>query len=205
MTGDFLFLGERLCLDFVNTELVRSGTRVDLLSGFSDLAGWCAAAGVLAAGQSREMTARWGATPGAARTFDHARRFRRTLRALAERLASGRSVPPAVLDAINDVLRGRVGDLAVVRTQAGYETLFLARWAGPEQLLVPVAESAAALLCQSDVSLVKKCENPACILFFYDTTRNHGRRWCSMTACGNRAKVAAHYRRTKRASTRTRP
>lgn len=209
MTGDFQFLGERLCLDFVNTELVLppTGARVDLLGDFADLAGWCAAAGVLAAGQSREMTARWGATPGASRAFDHARRFRRTLRGLAERLAAGRSVPTAALDAINDVLRVRVGDLAVVRTKSGHETLFLARWSGPEQLLVPVAESAAALLCQADVSLVKKCENPACILFFYDTTRNHGRRWCSMTACGNRAKVAAHYRRTKRRapSTRTRP
>jgi predicted RNA-binding Zn ribbon-like protein len=102
------------------------------------------------------------------------------------------------LGAINDVLRARVGDLAVVRTKTGYDTVFLARWDGPEQLLVPVAESAATLLSRGDLSLVRRCENPACILFFYDTTRNHGRRWCSMTACGNRAKVAAHYRRTKR-------
>lgn len=30
----------------------------------------------------------------------------------------------------------------------------------------------------------------ACILFFYDTTKNYSRRWCSMSACGNRMKVA---------------
>jgi predicted RNA-binding Zn ribbon-like protein len=33
------------------------------------------------------------------------------------------------------------------------------------------------------------------VLFFYDTTKNHARRWCSMAFCGNRHKVAAHYRR----------
>ena len=118
---------------------------------------------------------------------------------MAARLASGRpSVPRSALDAINDVLRARVGDLAVVRTKDGYDTRFLARWSGPEQVLVPIAESAAGLLSNGDLSLVRKCENPACILYFYDTTKNHGRRWCSMSACGNRAKVAAHYRRTRR-------
>jgi predicted RNA-binding Zn ribbon-like protein len=35
------------------------------------------------------------------------------------------------------------------------------------------------------------------VLFFYDTTKNHARHWCSMTICGNRSKVAAHYRRLR--------
>jgi predicted RNA-binding Zn ribbon-like protein len=63
------------------------------------------------------------------------------------------------------------------------------------QLIVPIAEAAADLLCHGDLSLVKKCGNPRCILFFYDTTKNHARRWCSMAGCGNRMKAAAHYRR----------
>jgi predicted RNA-binding Zn ribbon-like protein len=46
---------------------------------------------------------------------------------------------------------------------------------------------------------VKKCRNSACILFFYDMTKNHARQWCSMRLCGNRMKVAAHYRRQRRA------
>jgi len=45
---------------------------------------------------------------------------------------------------------------------------------------------------------VKACQNPQCVLLFYDTTKNHARRWCSMAACGNRAKVAAHYQRARR-------
>ncbi len=199
MSDEFQFVGERLCLDFVNTELVLGGTPVDRLRGFEDLPRWCAAAGLLSAARAKEMAARWGGTPGAARVLEQARRFRTALRTMAERITGGHGVPAPALDAVNGVLRARVGDLAVVRTKGGgFETVFLARWDGPEQLLVPVAESAAALLSQGDLALVRKCENPACVLFFYDTSRNHARRWCSMTACGNRAKVAAHYRRTRR-------
>lgn len=198
MTGDFPFVGERLCLDFVNTEMVRDGSRVDLLDSFDDLVSWSAAARIAGAGQVREIASPWSGTPEAARTFERALRFRKTLRAMAARLASGApSVPRSALEAINEVLRARVGELAVVRTKEGYDTRFLARWSGPEQLLVPVAESAAGLLSHGNLALVRKCENPACILYFYDTTKNHGRRWCSMSACGNRAKVAAHYRRTR--------
>ncbi len=60
------------------------------------------------------------------------------------------------------------------------------------------AESAADLLCTGDLSLVKKCQHDACILYFYDTTKNHARQWCSMELCGNRMKAAMHYRRKKR-------
>ena len=60
-----------------------------------------------------------------------------------------------------------------------------------------LAEAAAALLTEKDVSLIRRCENPACVLHFYDTSKNHRRRWCSMEICGNRMKAAAHYRRRK--------
>jgi predicted RNA-binding Zn ribbon-like protein len=65
------------------------------------------------------------------------------------------------------------------------------------QVLVPIAESAAWLLEHGDPSLVRRCEGPACVLLFYDTTRNRSRRWCSMEGCGSRAKAAAYYRRTR--------
>ncbi|HNJ42487.1 MAG TPA: CGNR zinc finger domain-containing protein [Acidobacteriota bacterium] len=35
------------------------------------------------------------------------------------------------------------------------------------------------------------------MIYFYDTTKNHTWRWCSMSLCGNRAKAAAHYRRKR--------
>jgi predicted RNA-binding Zn ribbon-like protein len=37
----------------------------------------------------------------------------------------------------------------------------------------------------------------ACVLHFFDTSRNGTRRWRSMAACGNRAEASRHYGRTK--------
>ena len=44
---------------------------------------------------------------------------------------------------------------------------------------------------------IKHCENPTCVLWFFDTTRNGTRRWCSMAVCGNRMKARRHYGRVK--------
>ena len=63
-----------------------------------------------------------------------------------------------------------------------------------------LAEEIVRLLVEKDLSLVRKCEGPSCVLYFYDTSKNHRRRWCSMELCGNRLKVAAHHRRQKRGS-----
>ncbi len=48
---------------------------------------------------------------------------------------------------------------------------------------------------------IRQCQHPACVLWFFDATRNGTRRWCSMAACGNRAKAQRHYdRRTRPAA-----
>lgn len=195
----FPFIGERLCLDFVNTEILAEGRRADLLGGFHDLVGWCVAARLLSRTKARDLEPRWRETPQARRAFRDALELRAGLREMAERLAAGRTnVPQPLLDRLNTVLRHRAGDLSVVRSPAGYELRYRAHRSVPSQMLVPIAESAVDLLTAGDLSLVKKCQNPRCILFFYDTTKNHARRWCSMEVCGNRAKATAHYRRNRR-------
>jgi CGNR zinc finger len=68
----------------------------------------------------------------------------------------------------------------------------------PAEILAPVAEAAAELLATADFTLVKRCEDETCVLWFSDQTRSHHRRWCSPALCGNRHKVAA-YRKRRRA------
>jgi predicted RNA-binding Zn ribbon-like protein len=199
MQAAFQVVGERLCLDFVNTEIVADGNRVDLLGGFDRLVAWCAATQAISSRQAEAIGARWNGTRDAQQVFARAMHFRAALRGMVERIASGqRTVPQGTLDAINEVLRQREGELSVTRTKQGYETRYRVRMSEPGDLLVPVAESAAELLSAGDLSLVRKCQNPDCILYFYDATKSHTRRWCSMSGCGNRAKAAAHYRRAKR-------
>jgi hypothetical protein len=38
---------------------------------------------------------------------------------------------------------------------------------------------------------LKECADDSCDAVFYDRSKNHSGRWCSMSTCGNRAKVRA--------------
>jgi len=51
------------------------------------------------------------------------------------------------------------------------------------------------------VAYVRACASKTCQWFFLDTSKNHRRRWCDMTKCGNRAKFQRFYSRKKEAST----
>ncbi len=42
---------------------------------------------------------------------------------------------------------------------------------------------------------LRPCANEACTLFLLDRSRSGAGRWCSMAACGNRAKARRHYDR----------
>jgi predicted RNA-binding Zn ribbon-like protein len=69
--------------------------------------------------------------------------------------------------------------------------------ASAQALLAPVLWSAADLLVGSQLPRVRQCGNPACGWLFFDNSKSGNRRWCSMSACGNRAKAHRHYQRQK--------
>jgi len=64
-------------------------------------------------------------------------------------------------------------------------------------ILAPVRWSAADILVGSDSVRVRQCANDRCLWLFFDDSKNGTRRWCSMQACGNRAKAHRHYLRHK--------
>ncbi len=192
---DFLFIGENLALDFVNTQRMRDGQVVDLIEDYAALVGWLVQARVLGAAQAKAALKKWGGNAEGKRVYEQARTLRSALRAMAEHLAAGKPVPQSSLVSINEVLRRGVGYAQISRSRGGFEKQLHAQHEEAMLLIVPIAEAASDLLCQGNLALVRKCDNPHCILYFYDTTKNHARRWCSMAGCGNRMKAAAHYRR----------
>ena len=192
----FFFVGNDRCLDFVNTTVILNGVFTDLLCSFADLVDWCVAAGVV--GDEAGATLRAQAAPDdAGRALAEARALRAEIRHAAEAAAGGKDVPPSAVGAVNDVLRRGPRYTQLRGHGRVFQKELVAPDLTPDGLLVPVAEAAATLLAERDLGLVKRCANPACILFFYDTSKNHARRWCSMEVCGNRMKVAAHHRRQK--------
>ena len=70
-------------------------------------------------------------------------------------------------------------------------------------LLSLLARDAIYLFGGAAAGRLRQCEAPACTIFFVDTSRSGDRRWCSMSACGNKAKVAEHRKRHRAASRRS--
>jgi predicted RNA-binding Zn ribbon-like protein len=191
----FPLIGNALWLDLVNTEPMQRGQRVDLLGNFEDLVDWLEASGAVTAEAGRRAKQRWDGTGQGNLAFREAIRLREVLRRTAERLAGGKSADEVTVTAINKVLASRPVFPQLAREGKHYVTRLEPLSDAAPHLLVPVAESAAWLLEHGDRSLLRRCENPDCVLFFYDTTKNKRRRWCSMDTCGSRAKAAAYYRR----------
>jgi predicted RNA-binding Zn ribbon-like protein len=47
---------------------------------------------------------------------------------------------------------------------------------------------------------LRRCADDGCGWLFLDTTRNHSRRWCSSSDCGNRDRARRHYARNRTAA-----
>jgi predicted RNA-binding Zn ribbon-like protein len=129
--------------------------------------------------------------------FEQGILFRKTLRDIAERIVARKAIPGSAVTSINQLLSRCPGYPQLVYAKGRFERQFQSLATLTGSLLAPLAEAASNLLCSGNLSLVKKCGNAACILSFYDTTKNHTRHWCRMQLCGNRMKVAAHYHRKR--------
>lgn len=182
--GPFLFLGERLAVDLLNTVLVLDGEVKDLLLEPSSAGAWAEAAGVLP----------HGAVPAHARGL---RAFREALRrGLVAWAATG--VPSRAFVAVLNCRLAR--DPSVDELKLLARTVSVRRRgtaAAFDHLYGAVAHSAADLLLHGDPNRLRKCANPACRLMFYDVSKAGRRRWCSMLTCGARAKSRAFRERRR--------
>jgi predicted RNA-binding Zn ribbon-like protein len=191
----FLFVANDSSLDFVNTEVILAGVRTDLLQSFGDLTGWFAQANLASMTEMQRLAKNWADTSDAKAALQAARALRSVLRNAVDRVAGIGRIPSGLGGVLGKELQHPRLATEVVQSQGKLRTK--PRWIleKPRDLLVPVAHYAANFFATADYSAVRKCENPKCILFFYDTSKNHSRRWCSMELCGNRAKVAAFRQR----------
>ena len=193
----FYFVGGQMSLDFINTQMGMND-EMDFLSGFADLVAWLQQAGTLDSAQAKAALVSWGQRPEAKQLLDQARKLRNVLRDMARRLAAGKSIGQGALDEINRVLAQESGYNQLVRIAGGYEFHFHPQHREAAHILTPIARSAAELLRDHEALRIRQCGNPICALYYYDTSKNRTRRWCSMAACGNRMKAAAFYQRSQK-------
>lgn len=195
--GSPLRVGDHPALDFLNSVFTPVDTAVDLLSDGQALRDWLAASGVVPSRLATEMAA---FTPQQLqRTAAEARGLREWFRELLFRwsVMGARGVRATDLEHLNALLaKGRLQQ-TVRRGPDGLVLETARQVESPSAVLAELAAACAELLATHRVEQVRKCENPACTLWFADTKRGPRRRWCSMAVCGNRMKVAAHRARQR--------
>jgi predicted RNA-binding Zn ribbon-like protein len=195
-----LFVGDAPGLDFLNSIATPLDTPVEWIEDGDGLLDWLQQARLVPA--EALATIRAQALPGELdKVADQARHLREWFRGFVHG-RKGRALKAADLAELGPLNRLLERDETFSRiAPAGSGVPFALqtgrKWRTPEALLLPIGEALARLVCTEDFSHVKACEGPACTLLFADHTRGHRRRWCSMAACGNRAKQASHRHRHK--------
>lgn len=182
-----LLLADHPALDLLNTRMMVDGQRQDLLGTDSDAASWLQQSG-------------FGWVTGVEGSDGHLlarlRKLRDSIEGLVAARRENRLADPAALNAF---LLAAVPQL--VWEEGGAPVLDRFRQGdAASQCLSRLAYAAAELLAEGDFNLVRKCENTECSLMFYDRTKAHKRRWCSMALCGNRHKVAEFRKRRQGAT-----
>jgi predicted RNA-binding Zn ribbon-like protein len=175
------FVGDNLAINFINTRRMIERQLTDTLQSDSDVKAWLRRLEVPVA---KGMLAFSGGV-----LLQRARELREIALAAVQDRKSGEKTS---LVALNRFLTDAPSH--GVLTADGASNIRVTRVYGKETVeafLAPVAEAVADLLADGDFDLVRHCEGNACVLWFYDRTKGHRRRWCSSTGCGNRAKVAA--------------
>ena len=173
-------LADHLALDLLNTEARDDGAAVEFWRSGDDVLRWLARQGIV--------------PPPDAGAVDPATLLAQAvaLRALAREAIGRRSEWKTIApDGLNAYLHAHLSAPHLAQDAGG--RLVLARVPRGDAiaaLLGPVAEAVAQLLAEGDFTLVRECEHPECVLWFYDRTKAHKRRWCSMALCGNRYKAA---------------
>lgn len=183
--AEALQVGDHLAMDLLNTEGRSQGRTVDFWATNEDVHRWLVQHGVVLASAHRE-------TPE-----DLLVRGRGLRAAVRRAVAARKAQEPVEVDALNDHLQAYLSSPLLLHDEEGAVTLArTARGDATSSLLGPVAEAAALLLVEDDFALIKQCEHQDCILWFYDRTKSHKRRWCSMARCGNRHKAAQFRKRS---------
>jgi predicted RNA-binding Zn ribbon-like protein len=190
---DLLGLGDHPALDFLNSTTAQGAVPVDGLSDGRSYLTWLSLAGFIGPADVLGVEQRF--RPGeidsaAARAGDFRERLRPVVAAWS---AQGERVPAPFWADLNAIL---AADRSFRRAEPDGDGLVRLRelryWHTPDQLLVPPAIAVAELLSGGDASLVRHCGGPDCSMWFYDRTKAHRRRWCSMALCGNRVKARAY-------------
>lgn len=179
-------VGDHLAMDLLNTQARDGEALIDYWNTGDDVLRWLARFGI--------------EVPPGSEPVDEQVLLAQThaLRAVTREVITRRKRGETVdVGGLNAYLEGHVTSRKLLRRAGGeFALVTVPRGGTISSLLGPLAQAVAQLLVDGNFDLVRQCEHPECVLWFYDRTKAHKRRWCSMALCGNRYKAAQFRKRS---------
>lgn len=190
-----------LVLDFANTaEFHASDSPDEMLESFPDLLSWSQAAGILSRDEEAHLRDWAEENPGkAARQLKKALALREVIYRVLSGTANQESIHESDLSTFNGYLSESLLHSRIIYGKDNFSWTWDPECNPAERIQWVLVRAAADLITSTDIKRVGECaDDRGCGYLFIDTSRNHSRRWCSMEACGNRAKAQRHYQKTSR-------
>jgi predicted RNA-binding Zn ribbon-like protein len=185
--GRFAVLGESIvAVDLIDTIAVPgSPVAADLLPDEDSAAAWW-----------RLESAR--VPPGDLPDIRALRRLRAALRTAIEAAVDAVPVPEETVADLNFFMQSVPASTRLTRTVTGLraETRWHQEYGGNTRLAFVATQAAEFLSDPVRAGLLRRCANPACWMIFVAV--NPRRSWCVPGVCGNRVRVARHYRHYRR-------
>ena len=178
---NFLFIGNSLAADFVNTEVASLHGKTDLLSSPESLSSWFDSAGCARGIKCNE------------KDLEEAKELRTAVRRIFDRVAEAKTLHPSDIDLLN--VRSNDLNRVLAGSNNNYKLSF--RLETASDVLALIAQTCSELLASPRLNSMRKCASDKCIFYFVDSSKNQQRHWCSMETCGNREKVRKHYDKNK--------
>ena len=179
--SQFRFDAGSLALNFVATVRHRGSEPNDLLFKPAALSQWFELSGITGASVSLS-----------AEEEEYARFFREAVYRMVRSYILNKKLLPQDITLINTMARHSI---ALPQLNAGSLCL---EWEMSDPLknsLSVIARDAIMLIGSKDKSRLKICDCDSCRMIFVDLSLSNRRRWCSMSICGNRQKVAMYRQR----------
>lgn len=192
-----LLLGGHPAIDFLNTWMAPQGVATESIGDGRAFVDWLAEAGLLDAAAAARAKRRFG-TAALDEAAAQARGLREAARVWLARWRDGQHAPSeADRRQLNGWLARGPRHRELVADAAGLALTERLRLDSPDELVALLAGEIAALVTTESPALLKRCAGADCTLWFVDRTKAHRRLFCSASACGNRAKVAAFRQRQR--------
>ena len=194
---EFIFVGQHSAIDFANTFVMANGQWTDYLCTWADVVDWLSLTGLSVDPGLKLSAAR------RAEALKNVLELRQAWKAELARLLSGGKVSDEFIERLNRLLADDTFYEKLHREgKNGFHLVRSISQLHGEKLAVAIfGRQIALFLAEANLSYLHRCANTtSCALYFYDTTKNHRRQWCSVAGCGNRHKVAQFRKREAKAN-----